>query len=164
MQQSCTFLPVMEAQDEVELVCVTLFDYTDIALYQRQLACAIAELRDEKEEQARLISRLDEAQSQLLQSEKMASIGQLAAEVAHDLGDLIKESKDGLERVKRIVQDLKDFSRVDSGVDWQWADLHKCLDSTLNVVANEIKYKASVIKNYGQLPEVECIRSSIRYS
>lgn len=162
---------------------------------------------------------LEEAQNQLLQSEKMASIGQLAAGVAHEInnpvgfvnsnlhclkryvGDLLElvaahethaaglpaaarealdglrrridldylredvpallgESVDGLERVRRIVQDLKDFSRIDS-TDWEDADLNAGLDSTLNVVYNEVKYKAEVRKAYGQLPRVRCLAGQL---
>ncbi len=180
-----------------------------------------AALEKEKEEQLQLIQRLNETQNQLLQSEKMASIGQLAAGVAHEinnpvgyinsnLGSLLKylqnifslldsyeqvepllaanpealqniralkdkfdiaflkedvtalmsESQEGLTRVKKIVQDLKDFSHVDEA-EWQWADLHKGLDSTLNVVWNEIKYNAEVVKEYGDLPDVECLPSQL---
>jgi signal transduction histidine kinase len=164
-------------------------------------------------------TRLEEAQNQLLQSEKMASIGQLAAGVAHeinnpigfvtsnlgtlrgyvepmfglldamqsaigelpesvraalkeldrridlafvkeDLPQLLDESEDGLVRVKKIVQDLKDFSRVDHA-EWQDADLNAGLDSTLNVVMNEVKYKAEVRKDYGPLPPVRCIAAQL---
>ena len=163
-------------------------------------------------------ARLEEAQNQLLQSEKMASIGQLAAGVAHeinnpigfvssnlgtlrryveallallqvylerdgaaaeadeqlqqlkraadidyvaeDLPELLKESEEGLSRVKKIVQDLKDFSRVDHA-DWQDADLNAGLESTLNVVMNEVKYKAEVRREYGQLPPVRCLAGQL---
>jgi signal transduction histidine kinase len=218
MQQSCTFLPVRDAEDHVSHVCITLFDYTDTALFQQRLTGAIADLEAQREEQKRLIGKLEEAQGQLLQSEKLASIGQLAAGVAHeinnpigfvnsnlgtldnyvkdllrlletyaraetdpqemaaavalkrevdleylkeDLAALVRESREGLDRVKKIVQDLKDFSRVDSSQEWQKADLHQCIDSTLNVVWNEIKYKAEVVKDYGPLPEVECLPSQL---
>ena len=165
-------------------------------------------------------ARLQEVQNQLLQSEKMASIGQLAAGVAHeinnpigyvysnlgtlqkylqqmfgvlaayesaegalapealealralkreadleflreDVGSLMAESREGITRVKKIVQDLKDFSHVGAQEEWQWADLHKGLDSTLNIVNNEIKYKAQVVKRYGELPEVRCLPSQL---
>ena len=173
------------------------------------------------EQQTRLNHQLEEAHNQLLQSEKMASIGQLAAGVAHELNNpigfvhsnlgalekyvtdvfaiaaayeeldanpgcagpalerartlkqacdydylkedvrqLMSESKDGLMRVRKIVQDLKDFSRVDSA-DWQWADLHRGLDSTLNIVGNELKYHCTVVKEYGELPEVYCLPSQL---
>lgn len=185
----------------------------------REKQRAEAALQREKTEQLVLIKRLEEAHNQLLQSEKMASIGQLAAGVAHeinnpvgyvnsnlgalqryveqilallavydaheaelatasraeidalkreidfaflrqDVSDLLVESLGGLQRVKRIVQDLKDFSHV-SDAEMQWANLEAGLESTLNVVWNELKYKAEVSKDYGQLPEVECIPSQI---
>ena len=176
-------------------------------------------LRREKSEQQTLIQRLEEAHNQLLQSEKMASIGQLAAGVAHeinnpigyvnsnlgslqkyveallrliaayekyeadlsqehaeslqtlkneidlaylreDINELMTESLGGLQRVKRIVQDLKDFSHV-SDSEIQWANVESGLESTLNVVWNELKYKAEVIKDYGNIPEIECIPSQL---
>ena len=58
------------------------------------------------------------------------------------------------------MQDLKDFSHVDQA-EWQWVDLHKGIDSTLNVVNNEIKYKAEVVKEYGDIPQVECLASQL---
>jgi len=177
-------------------------------------------LRKAGSEQQLLIKKLQEAHDQLLQSEKMASIGQLAAGIAHEInnpvgfvnsnmgtlqtyiktllgviddyedaitktaGDdmaarieqlkqeaeldflkddivaLFSESKDGLKRVKDIVQALKDFSHVGES-DWLEADLHNGLDSTLNIVNNEIKYKARVIKEYGELPPIKCIASQL---
>ena len=77
-----------------------------------------------------------------------------------DVPDLISESLEGITRLKNIVQDLKDFSRVDE-MEWQWADIHKGIDSTLNIANNELKYKTEVIKEYGDIPEVECIASQI---
>jgi two-component system NtrC family sensor kinase len=77
-----------------------------------------------------------------------------------DLPDLIKESEDGLLRIKKIVEDLKDFSHVNES-DWQYADLNAGLDSTLNVAWNEVKYKATVDKNYGVLPAVECLAAQL---
>ena len=183
------------------------------------LQAANAMLQAEKARQAELIKKLEEAQNQLLQSEKMASIGQLAAGVAHeinnpvgfvnsnlgtlqryinnllrlltayeqleaapgeailaeirqlkkeidvaflreDIGTLLDESLDGLLRVKRIVQDLKDFSHVDQS-ELVWANLETGLDSTLNVVWNELKYKAKVVKEYGGPPQIECYPSQL---
>jgi len=77
-----------------------------------------------------------------------------------DIVDLIGESKEGTERVKKIVQDLKNFSHVDES-EWQYADLHKGIDSTLNVVNNEIKYKAEVVKEYGSIPAINCLPSQL---
>ena len=74
--------------------------------------------------------------------------------------DLVRESMEGLKRVKDIVQSLKDFSHVGE-TDWQEADIHQGIDSTLNIVYNEIKYKATVQKEYGKLPLVKCVISQI---
>lgn len=172
-------------------------------------------------EQRLLIEKLNDAQQQLVQSEKMASVGQLAAGVAHeinnpigfvnsnmgamknyvktlfdvldqydalvkkfppdhditkrfkairtnadieflrdDMDDLVTESMDGLKRVKDIVQGLKDFSHM-GDMTLIEADLHQNLDSTLNIVMNEIKYKATIIKEYGQIPMVKCLISQL---
>jgi signal transduction histidine kinase len=165
--------------------------------------------------------RLTATQEKLLQSEKMASIGQLAAGVAHeinnpigyvhsnlgslqeylrnlfalidayeralrspdpkamvaeldelrrrfdidfisrDLPQLMAESREGIERVTRIVRDLKDFSRSDRDQAWKLADLHTGLESTLNIIWNELKYKATLEKTYGSLPLVECLPSEL---
>ncbi|MHB1678424.1 MAG: ATP-binding protein [Sulfuriferula sp.] len=178
-------------------------------------------LHAEKSKQKMLIEQLESAQGQLLQSEKMASVGQLAAGVAHeinnpigyvysnlnslekyvqevfslvdiyaqaesqimdevlrsriqavkaqldmdflkeDLQALMRESKEGIVRVKKIVQDLKDFSHVDASEDWNFANIQAGMDSTLNIVNNEIKYKAEVIKEYGDIPDVECLISQL---
>jgi signal transduction histidine kinase len=178
-------------------------------------------LKKEKEEQLALIRKLEQAHSQLLQSEKMASIGQLAAGVAHeinnpigfvysnlgtlekyvrdifglielyeqaesaitdpevlkrlreaknkldfsflktDLGALMDESKDGITRVKVIVQSLKEFSHADVTDEWRFSSLRAGLDSTLSIVNNEIKYKANVIREFGDIPDVECLPSQL---
>ena len=77
-----------------------------------------------------------------------------------DARDLLRESAEGIARVKQIVQDLKDFSHVDQA-EWQFADLHKGIDSTLNIVRNEIRYNAEVVREYGAIPPVECVASQV---
>ena len=75
--------------------------------------------------------------------------------ILNDILELIEESREGSERIKKIVQDLKDFAHP--GEDkLKFADINKNLDSTVNVVGNELKYKAEVTKDYGDLPEVQC--------
>lgn len=78
-----------------------------------------------------------------------------------DSGALMTETREGLSRVTKIVKDLKDFSRIDATAEWSGADLHLGIDSTLNILANEIRYKADVVKSFGEIPEVECIASQI---
>ncbi|MDD5030592.1 MAG: ATP-binding protein [Rhodoferax sp.] len=77
-----------------------------------------------------------------------------------DIGELLTQSRQGLARVAKIVSDLKSFSRT-GGSDWLWTNLHNELDSTLNIVGNEIKYHCTVHKDYGEIPEVYCIPSQI---
>ncbi len=80
--------------------------------------------------------------------------------IKQDIFQLIEQSADGLTRMRKIVQDLKDFSRV-GDEDWSWADLHKGIDSTVNIVWNELKYKCRVVKEYGSIPAVWCMASKI---
>ena len=91
--------------------------------------------------------------------EKVDALAELEASVdidfiLNDTKDLIKESRDGTERIKKIVQDLKDFAHP--GDDQLKAvDINKCIGSTLNVVWNELKYKATVEKQFGEIPLVQ---------
>lgn len=178
------------------------------------LATARDDLTERNKQLADTCEELKMTQSQLLQQEKMASIGQLAAGVAHeinnpigfiksnlgclgkygmkltayfeacepllasapaelqeefaqlskkfsialilkDLPELTKESIDGTERVRKIVQDLKNFSRVDRA-EFEPADINAGLETTLSIVWNELKYKATIEKDYGELPPVWC--------
>ncbi|AQT10208.1 MULTISPECIES: ATP-binding protein [Pseudomonas] len=167
------------------------------------------------------IDERKQLENQLVQSEKLASLGQLAAGVAHEINNpigfvssnlgslagylqqldqmlsayrqaeeaiaapelrkhlqslresidldflqqdipvLIRESKEGIGRVAQIVKDLKNFSRVDSDQQWQLASLQQGIDSTLNIVANELKYKADLVTDYQPLPEIECLPSQL---
>jgi signal transduction histidine kinase len=80
--------------------------------------------------------------------------------VKQDIADLLTESKDGIDRVRKIVQDLKGFSRVSENV-FEWADIHEGIDSTLNMVWNELKYHCTVTKKYGELPKISCLPSQL---
>lgn len=176
---------------------ITLHDMTDIKKVSRELSKAYDELKS--------------THMQMLQQEKLASIGQLAAGVAHEINNpmgfissnlgtlgkyterlhsfmeqqaaavradavddlatarkklkidyvledipkLLTESIDGAERVRKIVQNLKSFSRIDQA-EQQEADLNDCIDSTLSIAWNELKYKCTVEKEYGELPRVKC--------
>jgi len=77
-----------------------------------------------------------------------------------DIFNLLAESKDGLSRVRKIVLDLKSFSRVGER-EWQEADVHQGLDSTLNIVWNELKYKCKIVKDYGDIPPIHCLISQL---
>lgn len=212
MLQSTLLLPFPNASGE-QLLALLLYDTTEQASSNEQLDAALKALSGKKTEQEQLIKKLEKANAQLLQSEKLAAIGQLAAGVAHEInnpigyvfsnlktlasyvhdllrisdavdsatgvdelrqlkrsldydyirGDvkaLIGESEDGIERIKKIITSLKDFSHMEEE-EFRFADLLRGLETTLNMVSNELKYKAEIIKEYGQLPEVECIPSQI---
>ncbi len=145
-------------------------------------------------------------ENKLYQIDKMASIGQLAAGIAHeinnpigyisanlramkqyhqelkdylntvalgsskrspeiddmvdDFGEAIDESLEGAKRVKQIVSDMKDFSRVGSQ-NVENTDINKGLAATLNIARNRIKYNCKVEKELGNLPLVQCHANKI---
>jgi signal transduction histidine kinase len=80
--------------------------------------------------------------------------------IKHDLPELITSLRGGTDRVHKIVQSLRVFSRLDEA-DYKAVDLHACLDSALLVLQNRFnatpdRPTINVIKKYGQLPLVEC--------
>jgi signal transduction histidine kinase len=75
--------------------------------------------------------------------------------ILEDIEKIVAESLDGGNRMKRIVQNLKNFARLDEQ-EYNLADLNQGLESTLNIVWNELKSKAKVTKSYGDLPETIC--------
>jgi len=205
---------IRDANGNPQEVIGSLTDISDRKLMEEALS-------KKGEEQRALIEKLQQAQAQLLQSEKMASIGQLAAGIAHeinnpvgfvnsnmgslssyvdtlfklidgydktlapllgspaisaalaqlkaqadldylkeDVTNLVQESMDGLKRVRDIIKALKDFSHVGEP-DWQLADLHHGLDSTLDIANSGFKYKATIDRQYGTLPPVKCLVSEL---
>jgi signal transduction histidine kinase len=82
------------------------------------------------------------------------------AYVVEDVRKLIDESVEGVQRVSQIVLDLKNFSRT-GDVDAQPADLQAGIESTINVVWNQLKYKVDVVREYVPLPLVSCVASQI---
>ncbi|MDY6822277.1 MAG: response regulator [Thermodesulfobacteriota bacterium] len=76
--------------------------------------------------------------------------------VLKDIVDLLAESREGLERIKKIVIDLKDFAHPGDDQKMVEADINDGLESTLNVVWNELKYKVTLKKDFGDLPYVKC--------
>jgi hemerythrin-like metal-binding protein/PAS domain S-box-containing protein len=185
------------------------------------LIAANRTLEVEKNQQTLLNRKLKETQAHLVQSEKMVSIGQLAAGVAHEINnplgyiysnlnslkqyilelteiaeradklvealpanhpevigfnqlrqnidlnflktdatDLVNESLEGAIRAKKIVQDLRDFSRIDKQ-EREMFDLEAGLNATLNIVNNELKYKAEVIRQFGGIKPFECVGAQL---
>lgn len=77
-----------------------------------------------------------------------------------DIEALIAESGEGIDRVKSIISALQDFYHIDEEA-FSQIDLHRCLDTTINVAANETRYKAEIVKEYSALPAIECNASQI---
>jgi len=75
--------------------------------------------------------------------------------ILDDIPPLILESLEGAERVKRIVLDLKDFARTDEN-HLKETDLNKCVQSTANIVRNEIRYVADLDLQLGNIPLIFC--------
>jgi signal transduction histidine kinase len=71
------------------------------------------------------------------------------------LDELIVSCKHGTERVKKIVMDLRTFSRSDD-VGPVRVDLHEVLETTLNLLTKEYKDRITIHREYGDLPKVEC--------
>jgi len=175
------------------------------------------QLRTAHEELQAAYRELQAAQMQLIQREKMASVGQLVAGVAHELNnpigfvysnvttlqDFIRRLrgilevyravpladgerervqaewdarkidyalkyldpmtqgiKEGAERARKIVRDLRVFARSQDDV-WQCVDLSEELESSLTLLNHILKDRITVHRKLGELPPVECIRSQI---
>jgi PAS domain S-box-containing protein len=80
--------------------------------------------------------------------------------VKEEMPLLLKQTKEGLSRVSTIVADLKGFAHIDESV-WEKVDLRQIIRSTLNIVNNELKYKAEVELDFDDIPLVECLPSQI---
>ncbi len=77
-----------------------------------------------------------------------------------DINELTQESLDGIERIKTIVSDLKTFSRIDEA-EYNYLDINKAIETTINILWNELKYKAEIVKQYGRIPEIRCFPQKI---
>ncbi len=175
------------------------------------------QLRAANEELQKAYRDLQATQLQLIQREKMASVGQLVAGVAHELNNpigfvysnvsmledfvgrlrgaldvyrglplpdparaiaeerwaalkvdyalryldpMIQGIREGAERARKIVRDLRVFARGSDDV-WQAVDLHEEIESSLTLLNHLLKDRIAVERKYGALPAVECVRSQI---
>lgn len=203
-----TSAPLLDGDRTLGAV-VIFHDITERRDHELLLKRTVTQLRETN-------ARLGETQMQLIQAEKLAGLGQLAAGVAHEMNNpvsfvsanfatlemyvrellqltvdyeellarisnpeiasavsalherveldflrediqaLISESRDGLQRVTRIVADLKDFSRTDAVQgDWGEVDVNHCLDATCKVVANSLQEKAELVREYERVAFVK---------
>ena len=175
------------------------------------------QLRTAHEDLQAAYRELQATQMQLIQREKMASVGQLVAGVAHELNnpigfvysnvttleDFVRRLrgmlvvyrgvslpeaeqarvqgewdarkidyalkyldsmtlgiKEGAERARKIVRDLRVFARTQDDV-WQSVDIREELESSLTLINHLLKDRVTVERKFADLPAVECIRSQI---
>lgn len=106
-----------------------------------------------------------ETQQTQLPPQSLQAFKQLQQEIDYDylVSDiplLLTQSHDGIERVRKIVKDLREFSHADSG-EMALCDVNDGIRSTLNIVQNEFKDKAEMVLNLGVLPLIECNLSQL---
>ncbi|BAY19011.1 response regulator receiver sensor signal transduction histidine kinase [Anabaenopsis circularis NIES-21] len=200
---------------EEESFIGSITDFVRLAIESRDRKNAEAALRQQTQQLEETLKELQRTQTQMIQSEKMSSLGQLVAGVAHeinnpvnfiygnitpannyihdilnlinlyqeyypypvdvireeiiaidleflmtDLPKLLSSMKIGADRIRQIVLSLRNFSRLDEA-EYKAVDIHEGIDSTLLILENRLKAKSDypgikIIKEYGQLPLVEC--------
>jgi signal transduction histidine kinase/DNA-binding response OmpR family regulator len=130
------------------------------------------------------VSKEKSSQEQLMISDRMASVGMLAAGVAHEINNplgaallnlesvhdmlskapdnrdekelnvAMRDARGAVARVREIVRDLKLFSRHEDGAQDR-ADVKEALESSLRMAFNEIRHRAGVVKNYADTPTIK---------
>ncbi|HEY9810827.1 MAG TPA: PAS domain S-box protein [Halomicronema sp.] len=201
----------------------SISDQLSIAISQAELYNHATEAARAAKEQAKQLQEamkaLQQTQAQLIQTEKMSSLGQMVAGIAHeinnpvsfiygnvdpamqyiqdllnlvelyqeeysptpsiveeieaidleflkqDLPKLLGSLKLGADRIRQIVLSLRNFSRLDEA-QMKAVNLHEGIDSTLLILQNRLKPKGNnpeiqVIKNYRDLPSVECFAGQL---
>ena len=197
------------------MINIVLCQIDKLEKLNRALEESVAREREKTAHLKTAMSELKRAQTQLVQSERMSSLGQLVSAVAYevtnpinfihgnliyaneysqkmidllqlyeqhypsaspeiqaqieavelefiveDLPKLLGSMKVGANRIREIVQSLRNFSRIDEA-DIKPVDIHDGLDSALLILSNRLKPKPDrpaihLIKEYGSLPLVEC--------
>ncbi len=217
------FQPRQWTKGEIDLL-KAIADQLAIAITQASLyaqsQAAARSARDRAKELKQALDRLQQTQTQLIQAEKMSSLGQMVAGIAHeinnpvsfiygnlnpakqyieelvhlvklyrhhyanpvaeiqdyaqdcdldflleDLPKLLSSMQMGADRIRAIVVSLRNFSRLDEA-ECKPVNLHEGIDNTLLVLQHRLKASGSqhpipVIKNYGNLPKVECHASQV---
>ena len=80
--------------------------------------------------------------------------------ILSDTTYIVSESKEGADRIKKIVSNLKEFASIDQPGETR-ADINACIDSALNILANVFEGKTKIVKDYSELPPITCYREKI---
>jgi signal transduction histidine kinase len=187
----CSFVPI-RGQREVLVIVSHLTEPPQAANW----------VRDDPRELEHLNRRMKEVQTQLIQSEKMASLGQLVAGIAHEINtpigsinsnndilirsvsklrdflncsdcppsvrenpevvkimgileDINHNNRIACDRIMNIIRSLRNFARLDEA-ELRRVNIHEGIDSSLILVHHQIKNRIQVVKEYGDIPEIEC--------
>jgi len=167
---------------------------------EKALRASTLELKEKNEALENTLNQLKETQNQLILQEKMASLGNLVAGVAHEINnpigaihsaadvanrglqkiktllhktdsrqlqrplELLERNNQVIttasERITKIVQSLRTFARLDEA-QLQKVNLHENIDTTLTLIHHELRDKIDVIKEYGDIPPIQCYPSEL---
>ena len=210
-----SIVPLADREGTLTHFVSVVRDVTERKQAEVALQEAEAHSRKQAETLAVALQKLKQAQAQLVQTEKMSSLGQMVAGVAHeinnpvnfiygninhahqyledflellrlyqqhyphpameierkaraidlefameDLPKLLQSMKIGANRIQEIVLSLRNFSRLDES-ELKWVDIREGLDNTLLILKHRLKASSKhpeirVVKDYGDLPRVEC--------
>lgn len=191
------------SKDEIGNLSVSFNQMTNSLRKARaKMESQATQLRAQNKELEHAMRELKDTQEQLLLKEKMASLGDLVAGVAHEINnpigavnastdvsgrclekiELVLEKSKSIEEIKRndqlsqalkllknnirvtltagnriatIVKSLRNFARLDEA-EYQKANIHQGLDSSLTLMTNELQGRVTVNKDYGDIPEIIC--------
>ncbi|MBW4511116.1 MAG: PAS domain S-box protein [Scytonematopsis contorta HA4267-MV1] len=210
-----TLNPLRNIQGRIYRLVGTTFNISDRKQAEKELRDSENQIRQQAQQLEEALRELQWTQTQMIQNEKMSSLGQMVAGVAHEINnpvnfiygniiyinesmqdllelvdlyqkyypepilEIIAKTEDidleffqedlsktinsmmlGTKRIKEIVKSLRTFSRLDEA-ECKTADVHEGIDSTLMILQNRLKASAEcpeiqVLKNYGDLPLIEC--------
>jgi PAS domain S-box-containing protein len=200
-------------------VLAVLRDVSERRHHERSQEALLKELREKNVAIEEALARLTRMQEGLVRSEKMASLGQLTAGIAHeinnplafvssnlnrfatyygdvrsllqqwkdavvispiqgvspstitllqkntdlidlafvdqDFSELMDQTRKGITRIKKIVEQLRGFAHLTKG-EFALSNINQIIEETIALVWNELKYKVTVTRHYGEIPPVEC--------